>query len=99
MALLAGIARTGSISAAGRELGMSYRRAWLLVEAVNTMFARSAVRASAGGAHGGGAALTPFGEELLEAYQRLVSETDSRAEEIFGRFRSCARPSAVPQSG
>jgi len=83
MDLLDGIARTGSISAAGRELGMSYRRAWLLVDAVNSMFGEPCVKAAAGGAHGGGASLTPFGERLLAAYRSLCAETEDRAAELF----------------
>jgi molybdate transport system regulatory protein len=73
--LLEAIGRTGSISAAGRELGMSYRRAWLLVDAVNGMFRRPVVLASAGGAHGGGAELTEFGRSLVAAYRRIEART------------------------
>ncbi|MDX1375660.1 MAG: LysR family transcriptional regulator, partial [Burkholderiales bacterium] len=56
--LLEAIGRTGSISAAARELGMSYRRAWLLVDAVNRAFRRPLVERAAGGRGGGGARLT-----------------------------------------
>jgi molybdate transport system regulatory protein len=69
--LLEAIGATGSISAAGRELGMSYRRAWLLVDAVNAMFARPVVIAAAGGAHGGGAQLTDLGRAVVAAYRRI----------------------------
>lgn len=69
--LLEGIAETGSIAAAGRRMGMSYKRAWLLTEAMNQMFAKPLVDASKGGAHGGGAALTPLGQRMLDAYRRL----------------------------
>ncbi len=69
--LLEGIAETGSIAAAGRRMGMSYKRAWLLTEAMNRMFAKPLVDASKGGAHGGGAALTPLGQRMLDAYRRL----------------------------
>ena len=62
--LLEGIARKGSISAAAREMDMSYRRAWLLVEAMNQMFARPLVVAAPGGARGGGAQVTEFGLEV-----------------------------------
>ncbi len=58
--LLVAIGETGSISAAGRRLGMSYRRAWLLVDQVNRLFREPAVMAVAGGSQGGGARLTPL---------------------------------------
>jgi molybdate transport system regulatory protein len=71
LALLAAIDETGSISAAGRKLGMSYRRAWLLVEAMNESFAQPLVAASHGGAHGGGAALTGQGRAVLEGFRAI----------------------------
>ena len=58
IALLEQIDLTGSISAAGRALGMSYRRAWLLVDELNRLFAAPVVTTQMGGSHGGGAALT-----------------------------------------
>lgn len=69
--LLAGIGETGSIAAAGRRMGMSYKRAWLLAEALNEMFAAPLIDAAKGGAGGGGAALTPLGQRVLDAYRRL----------------------------
>lgn len=75
--LLEAIGRTGSISAAGRDLGMSYRRAWLLVDALNHMFADVLVATSPGGAHGGGAKLTDYGRGVAAAYRRV--ETRARA--------------------
>lgn len=69
--LLAGIAETGSIAAAGRRSGMSYKRAWQLVERLNRDFAGPLVHASRGGPKGGGAALTVLGQEVLARYRRL----------------------------
>jgi molybdate transport system regulatory protein len=69
IALLEAIRKTGSISAAGRALQMSYRRAWLLVEDLNTSFRAPLVAAHPGGARGGGAALTPTGENIVELYR------------------------------
>lgn len=69
--LLEAIGRTGSISAAGRELGMSYRRAWLLVDALNHMFPDALVKAAPGGSHGGGAKLTDYGRGVAAAYRRV----------------------------
>ena len=77
--LLEAVGRTGSIAAAGRELGMSYRRAWLLVSAVNAMFEEPAVLSHAGGREGGGAELTPFGARLVAAYRRLEARTREAA--------------------
>jgi molybdate transport system regulatory protein len=59
--LLEAIEKTGSISQAGRKLGMSYRRAWLLVDDMNSCFRDPVIEAQPGGAHGGGATLTAFG--------------------------------------
>jgi molybdate transport system regulatory protein len=69
--LLEAIQRTGSISSAARELGMSYRRAWLLADELGKLFKRPILTTAAGGAHGGGAALTEFGRALVAAYRRI----------------------------
>jgi molybdate transport system regulatory protein len=71
IALLEAIARTGSITAAAKALGMSYRRAWLLVDTMNRSFRAPLVEAGAGGSHGGGAALTSLGQEVVERYRRI----------------------------
>ena len=71
--LLEWIAETGSISAAGRQMGMSYKRAWGLVDGLNGMFAEPLVAASRGGAAHGGAGLTPLGAEVLALYRRMES--------------------------
>src|SRR5215470_9370951 len=76
--LLRAIEDTGSISAAARRMGMSYRRAWLLVRTMNTCFAEPLVEAEKGGRTGGGAAITPAGREVLEAYQGVVRLARSR---------------------
>ncbi|XSG83603.1 MAG: winged helix-turn-helix domain-containing protein [Methyloligella sp. ZOD6] len=77
--LLEAIDRTGSISAAGRAMGMSYRRAWLLVDALNRMFAKPLVLKSTGGARGGGAEVTDEGRAVVSAYRRA----EERAETII----------------
>ncbi len=78
--LLENIVRTGSISAAGREMDMSYRRAWLLVEEMNTMFNDRVVESRRGGTLGGGAALTPFGEELLRRFRAMEARAAAAPE-------------------
>ncbi len=70
-ALISHIDRTGSISAAARAMGMSYRRAWQLVEALNDSFNKPVVITAVGGKRGGGAHVTPFGRELARVYHRM----------------------------
>lgn len=77
-ALLETIADTGSISAAAREMRMSYRRAWLLVDTMNACFRSPLVSTAKGGAAGGGATLTPTGARALRQYRALVKR--ARAE-------------------
>ncbi len=72
--LLEAIAETGSISAAGRALGMSYRRAWLLVDEMNKCFREPLVQARLGGAKGGGAQVTELGMEALKRYRALQAQ-------------------------
>jgi molybdate transport system regulatory protein len=83
IALLENIASSGSLSEAARTLRMSYRRAWLLLEDLNTSFQQPAARMSVGGRGGGGAALTPFGVELVKAYRALEAHILERAQTIF----------------
>ena len=69
--LLEGIRETGSISAAGRRMRMSYKRAWQLVDELNSVFDAPLVEASKGGSGGGGAALTRRGKDVLNRYRRM----------------------------
>lgn len=69
--LLEAIQRTGSISAAGRELKMSYRRAWLLVDTMNRCFQQPLVETTTGGASGGGAHVTTLGIDVLKRYRKI----------------------------
>ena len=69
--LLQGIRETGSIAAAGRAMGMSYKRAWMLVETMNAAFRDPLVDSSRGGTNGGGARLTEAGETVLQHYRKL----------------------------
>jgi molybdate transport system regulatory protein len=75
--LLGAIANTGSISAAGRATGMSYRRAWLLVRTMNDCFARPVVVATKGGTSGGGAELTFAGRDVLRCYRKLAAGAEA----------------------
>jgi molybdate transport system regulatory protein len=69
--LLEGILETGSISAAGRRMRMSYKRAWLLVDELNGLFDAPLVAANKGGPGGGGASLTKRGADVLARYRRM----------------------------
>lgn len=77
--LLEQIDRTGSISAAARALGMSFRRAWFLVETMNTAFREPVVRTNVGGREGGGTGLTAFGQEVVTRYRRMEEEARKAA--------------------
>lgn len=69
--LLEAIDRAGSISGAARDMGMSYKRAWDLVETMNRCFRQSLVATATGGSHGGGARVTDFGREVLRRYREM----------------------------
>ena len=75
VAVLEEIARTGSISAAGRTLRISYRRTWELVEELNTSLGTPVVETAAGGSGGGGAVLTAAGKAVIERYRAIEIET------------------------
>ncbi len=96
-ALLEAIARHGSISAAARANGMSYRRAWNLVDTMNRCFVTPLVDSSAGGAHGGGASLTELGREVLAAYRDMeIKATRAVAREFEAFERFLAPPQVAP---
>ena len=86
--LLEEIGRAGSISGAGRALGMSYRRAWELVEALNTGLGEPVAETAAGGAGGGGARLTPLGEAVVRTYRAIEAEANAGA---AGRLAALGR--------
>ncbi|HJS32173.1 MAG TPA: LysR family transcriptional regulator [Alphaproteobacteria bacterium] len=92
--LLAAIARTGSISAAGRELGMSYRRAWILVQQMNRAFRGKLVTTGVGGRRGGGARITALGADVLKRYramERRAAESIARDRRAFARLLAPSR--------
>src|SRR3981189_3195450 len=83
IAPLAAVRVTGSISAAARKIGMSYRRAWLLVEQINDALRQPAVTAATGGRQGGGAALTPNGKRVIGLYRSIEDIARTSAKEEF----------------
>ncbi|WP_188529738.1 winged helix-turn-helix domain-containing protein [Sinisalibacter lacisalsi] len=86
--LLERIARCGSIAAAGREMGMSYKRAWMLIETLNAMFREPLVERVRGGPGGGGAELTPAGQEVLALYRAIVAEAEAAGQERLEAMRA-----------
>jgi molybdate transport system regulatory protein len=82
--LLEAIDQTGSISQAGRALGMSYRRAWLLIDDMNQCFNETVTTARPGGSQGGGAELTPFGKQLIRSYRAIESAASGAAKGWLG---------------
>jgi molybdate transport system regulatory protein len=101
IALLETIEKTGSISAAGRAQGMSYRRAWLLVDDLNQLFAEPLVAAHHGGVNGGGASLTAEGRRIVALYRdaeaKMRSAAETEIDAIEGGLASPAR-GAAPQA-
>ena len=98
--LLEAIAREGSISAAGRALGMSYRRTWLLVDEMNRCFAHRLVETLAGGGKERGARVTDFGRDILTAYRALEAQAAVAADSdayrlIAGSVLETPRPAAI----
>jgi molybdate transport system regulatory protein len=85
-AMLKAIQTTRSINAAGKQFGMSYRRAWLLVEEMNSLFASPLIVARRGGKGGGGAEVTALGLRVLDDYEKLL-----RAVKGSPEFRSLSR--------
>ena len=79
IALLKSVGETGSISAAGRTLGISYRRAWRLVEELNACFRKPLVIAQAGGKSGGGAELTALGKAVIAHYTAIEAKSKKAA--------------------
>ena len=97
--LLELIGETGSISAAGRAMKMSYRRAWMLIDELNRMFREPLVAARPGGAHGGGASLTEAGSDVVRCYRAIESnvETNSSAQ-ISALEKMVVGPKRKPRS-
>lgn len=96
--LVALIDATGSISAAAREMGMSYRRAWQLVEALNNSFTQPVIVTAVGGKRGGGATVTAFGRELVEAYRKMEEKAASAIAADLRRFERRLRKPAATRS-
>ena len=91
--LLENIRKFGSISAAGRAMDMSYKRAWDLVDEINRICRQAAVERQTGGKNGGGAALTPFGISLVARYRKIEREAASAfRKELLGLQSDIGKP-------
>jgi molybdate transport system regulatory protein len=97
--LLEAIARTGSIRQGARDLGMSYRRAWMLVDDLNRSFTEPATRSSVGGFGGGGVELTAFGSDLVRRYRIAARRIESLAGLQFADVARKAREEAAGEAG
>ncbi|WIM05835.1 MAG: LysR family transcriptional regulator [Candidatus Nitricoxidivorans perseverans] len=90
--LLRKIGECGSISAAARELGVPYKRAWLLIDTLNKGFPSPVLDTAAGGRSGGGARLTPRGAALVAAYDALESRLNEAARKELRVLTQLAKP-------
>lgn len=89
--LLRAVGETHSISAAARRLGVPYKRAWLLIDTLNQGFGRPVVATATGGRGGGGASLTPLGQELVVAYDALEKRLNAEAGAELAALRKLAK--------
>jgi len=88
IALLEAIRACGSISAAARSMGMSYRRAWMLLEELNACLASPATQSEQGGSRGGGSALTPVGEAIIDRYRAIEHRASEACAADIASLRS-----------
>ena len=93
IALLEAIRAKGSISEAARDLGMSYRRAWMLVDQINETLREPAVSTRQGGQRGGWTVLTPTGERVIELYHAIEGLTSTSALQEFRAIAKLVRQS------
>lgn len=96
--ILERVAASGSIAAAARDMGMSYKRAWGLIETLNAMFDVPLVVSARGGPGKGGAALTVRGHDVLAAYREVEATARAGAEEPLARLQSWLGPAAGEQN-
>ncbi len=99
VALLERIGVCGSLSQAARQLGLSYRRAWDLLDDLNHAFAEPVATTAIGGAHGGGAQVTSFGRELIARYRRVENAAAIAASRQFATLPVSKRPPAAMPGG
>ena len=91
------IGQTGSISAAARAMGMSYRRAWQLVEGLNKSFDEPVVSTATGGSRGGGATVTSFGQRLVAQFRAMEGKASAAIAADLRRFEAKLRKTEKPR--
>jgi molybdate transport system regulatory protein len=97
--LISRIDASGSISAAARDMGMSYRRAWLLVEAINISFKEPVVVTAIGGKRGGGAVVTEYGRQLVVQFHAMEENASAAISDDLARFaQQMRKPAATRKS-
>ncbi len=96
--LLDRIAETGSISGAARSMNMSYRQAWDLVDQLNSAFDEPVVASQTGGKSGGGAALTPFGSQLVTTVRKITALAEEAAAADLALLRAKLRPGSTDKA-
>jgi molybdate transport system regulatory protein len=89
--LLEGVQETGSIAAASRRMGMSYKRAWYLIDTMNSYFKEPLVVSTKGGKAGGGAKLTATGSDVLKRYRRMEADAEKIAVRNLAALAALAR--------
>jgi molybdate transport system regulatory protein len=92
IALLEAVREHGSISAAARAMGMAYRHAWVLIDALNGCFGAPVVATATGGRAGGGARLTPLGDELVLRFHRMQRRAERAIAAEVAALEQRARP-------
>lgn len=92
--LLEAIDKTGSISAAGKAMNMSYRRAWMLVDVMNRCFTQPLVLTAKGGQNGGGAMLTPLGRQVVDSYRQMMLALRHTMDAYLPLFAGLVQPEA-----
>ena len=95
--LLERVAELGSIRRAAASMGMSYRKAWLLIQEVQKTFDGAVVKAEAGGVSGGGTVLTELGNSLLAIYRRVENRAAAAAEGELKLLSQMVRANAAPR--
>jgi molybdate transport system regulatory protein len=99
IALLERIDESGSLSQAARDLKMSYKRAWQLLESLNESFSQPVAVTTTGGQGGGGASLTEFGHTLIRSYRSFDDAIQAHADRHFRALVPYVRKSSIPPKG
>ncbi len=90
--LLKAIAETGSLSKGSKKIGMSYKKAWSLIDSINKTAKKPLLITSVGGKGGGGAILTAYGEQLIIAYENIIANTASFLNQEAATIKNTANP-------